>query len=495
MLRRAGIFNFLLIAFFTMQGCSSSADPKPVTPPVDVEFAVGNVLQSNMVLQRDKPVNIWGRASAGVTVNVAVSWNSEKFNALTDDGGNWKVVIPAAPANINPQTITINPAGKDTVTLNNILIGDVWICSGQSNMTMPLAPGYNGSFRGVIDYEKEIAAANYPLIRELTVKPNSQESPVTTLTDPQTWNVCSPATAGNISAVAFYFARKLQAETNVPVGIIIASVNGTRCQLWANTEVFDDSEIRSSYGGGGSPSATLYNGMINPLINLGIKGFLWYQGESNWGDDPAFYVKLNAGMIKGWRNKFNQGILPFYYVELAPFAKNHNTEPGGGDLTLYDYAQFREEQKNIATLVPQAGMALTMDVGEVLGLHPRNKKPIGERLALFALKNDYGKPVDPFGPTYKSYSQSGRLVTIKFNNATNLATAGGLPLNQHFYVAGDSRVFINAPAVIKGNTIVLTVPDGVETVKAVRYAFTNAAVTNLQNASGIPVDQFRTDKW
>ncbi|RZA00038.1 MAG: hypothetical protein EOP47_15165 [Sphingobacteriaceae bacterium] len=490
---KAVIFNFILVVFFVIQGCSTSADPKPVTPPADAEFAVANILQSNMVVQRDKPFNIWGRAKSGRAINIIVSWNTEKFSTVADNGGNWKVVIPATPANINPQTITINPKGETAVTLSNILIGDVWICSGQSNMTMPLAPGYNGSFRGVIDYETEIAAANYPLIRELFVEPNSQNFPATVLSNPHTWNICSPAVAGNISAVAFYFARKIQTETNVPIGIITAAMNGTRCQLWANNEVFNDSDIKATYGGG--ESSTLYNGMINPLTGLGIKGFLWYQGESNWGDGPAAYAKLNAGLIKGWRDKFNQGVLPFYFVQLAPFAKDHNNEPGGGDLTLFDYALFREGQKKILELVPQTGMALTIDVGEVTGLHPRNKKPIGERLALYALKNDYGKAVEPLGPTYKSHTQNGKLVTIQFNNAAGLTTAGGEPLAQQFYIAGDAGVFVNAPAVIQGNTIVLTIPDGVTTVRYVRYAFTNAAVTNLQNANSLPVEQFRTDNW
>ncbi|RYD94818.1 MAG: hypothetical protein EOP54_16840, partial [Sphingobacteriales bacterium] len=393
---RAGVFNFLLVAFFTLQSCSKSTDPKP-NGPIDTNFVVSNVLQSNMVLQRDKPANIWGTAKPGAAINVSVSWQTGVFNAITDNLGTWKAVIPASPANSTPQTIQINTAGKETITLDNILLGDVWICSGQSNMVMPLEPGSGGSFKGIVDYQKEIAAANYPLIRELTIKPNQQKSPLTMLDNSPVWNVCTPKVAGDISAVAYYFARKVQAEVNVPIGIIIAAMNGTKCEFYANKEAFnEDPEVKEVYGSNRDISV-LYNGMLNPLINLSIKGFNWYQGESNWSDGPLQYAKLNAALIKGWRAKFNQGQLPFYFVQLAPFAKNHNTEPGGGDLTLFDYAIFREGQENIPNLVPGTGMALTTDVGDILRIHPIEKRQVGERLALFALKNDYGKNVNPYG--------------------------------------------------------------------------------------------------
>ncbi|RCH55680.1 hypothetical protein DJ568_07280 [Mucilaginibacter hurinus] len=493
---KACICNFLFLALFAVQGCSKNTHPKPspvVVTPEETSFSISNILQSNMVIQRDQPLAIWGSSKPGLIVNISVSWHTQKFNATADAGGKWKAIIPPSTAKSLPQTITVTANEIKPITFNNILIGDVWLCAGQSNMVMPLAPN-GGSFAGVTNYESEIAAANYPLIRATTIKENYQWLPADTLSRAAVWNACTPATTAVTSAVAYYFARKIHTEINVPIGIIVAAVGGTKCEQWANKEVFTDATISGMYGDGTGDSQ-LYNGMINPFTNLSVKGFIWYQGESNWSDSPAGYAKLNAGLIKGWRSKFNNPAAPFYFVQLAPFSKNQHTLPGGGDLTLFDYALFREGQKEILQLVDNTDMAISMDVGSIFLLHPPGKKPIGERLALFALKNDYSKPVNPICPRYKSHVQTGNSITIQFDNANGLTTIGGHPLNQHFYVAGSNRIFINVNAVIKNNAIVLTLPNTIGSVQAIRYAFTNAAVTNLTNNEGLPVEQFRTDNW
>ena len=468
----------------------------PVTPPAPVvpTFVVSNVLQSNMVIQRDKPLVVWGVADAGRHAIVNVSWNNATFEATAGNDGIWKATIPATVASQVAQTIKCTSEGFNDVVLNNILVGDVWLCSGQSNMVMPvemLPP----SFLGVLNYQDEIAAADYLNIRALTVKTDYTDKLLNTLTYPANWTVCSPQTAGTFSAVAYYFARKLNTSLNVPIGIIISAVNGTSCQLWTNTDAFRNNPDIKNYA---VNAAYLYNGMINPFTNLSIKGFLWYQGENNEHDDPGGYTKINSALINGWRGAFKQGELPFYFVQMTPFAEDYyTTNPAGGHPTLDDYAKFREAQANILA-VPNTGMAVTMDVGESANHHPRDKKPVGERLALLALKNTYNQNVICYGPRYTSVDISNNRVIVNFASGTadDLNTKDNKPLNQLFYVAGDDHVFRQGTAVIQGNTILITAPQGTPLpIQSVRYAFTNAPVTNLQNAAGLPAEPFRTDNW
>jgi sialate O-acetylesterase len=239
--------------------------------------------------------------------------------------------------------------------------------------------------------------------------------------------------------------------------------------------------------------------MIYPFTRLPISGFIWYQGENNrHNNPPGDYTRLNSAMITGWRNVFNQGQLPFYFVQMPPFAVDYlATTPVGGDLTADDYAMFREAQANVRQ-VPGTGMAVTMDAGEPANQHPRNKKPVGERLALLALKNVHSDNVQCYGPQYLSYTTSGGKVTINFVSGTadGLSTINNQSLNQYFFVAGTDHNFVQASAVITGTQVVLTAPQSVPLpIQAIRYAFTNAPVTNLQNSAGLPMEPFRTDGW
>jgi sialate O-acetylesterase len=447
-----------------------------------------------MVIQRDAPFQVWGIADTGRKVSVKVSWNSNIFQVTTDKTGTWKATIPAEGANNNPQTITCSSSGLNDIVLNNILIGDVWVCSGQSNMVMPvniLPP----SFLGVLNYQDEIAAANYPNVRAITIPTTYSDYPMSSIGSNTSWTVCSPQTVGNYSAIAYYFAQKLNTSLNVPIGIIVSAVNGTSCQAWTNQEAFTNNGSISGYANNASQ---LYNGMISPLTRLSIKGFTWYQGENNEHDNPDLYAKLNSALIEGWRGVFNQGQLPFYFVQMTPFAEDYNnTNPPGGNTADDYYAKFREGQTKILA-VPGTGMAVTMDVGEVANHHPRNKKPVGERLALLALKNDYHQNVVCYGPHYESYTASGNTVTIQFsgNTADGLNTINNQPLNQLFFLAGSDHVFHKGSAQIQGNTIVVTVSNDTPLpVQGVRYAFTNAPITNLQNGAGLPAEPFRTDNW
>jgi sialate O-acetylesterase len=493
-------WHFALLLFI-LAGCHKKETIKPSKPgnstkgilPSAVSFA--SVLQTNMVVQRDKPFEIWGQAPPALKIAVNVSWNITTLTTVADSSGNWKVWVPASAANASPQTIMAKGAGFDALILTNVVIGDVWVCSGQSNMAMPVDS--ISPFRGVLNYQAEIAAANYPAIRMLSIQDDFENDPAADLKLPASWAVCSPATIGKVSAIAYYFARKLNSTLNVPIGIIISADNGSYCQDWTNAEaITNDPVLKANYLSG---SSALYNGMINPLTNLSIKGFTWYQGENNEHDSPPVnYTRLNSALIQGWRTKFGQAALPFYYVQMTPFDEDYyKTTPPGGNLNDDWYAQFREAQANIRS-VAGTGMAVTMDVGEVTNHHPRNKKPVGERLALLALNYTYSQAVQCVGPQYASFSTNGYSATVNFitGTANGLNTINNAPLNQFFFVAGTDHIFRQGQATISGNTVIITAPPGTPLpVQAVRYAFTIAPVTNLQNSAGLPAEPFRTDNW
>ncbi|MBD1385315.1 hypothetical protein IDJ75_08495 [Mucilaginibacter rigui] len=487
-----------LVCLLIIAGCKKDSPthtivPPPTQPPVTYEvFSVAKVLQSNMVIQRDKPAKIWGTAKPTTVITINASWNNAPITATSTAAGTWEAYIPASPANALPQTLSIATPGEKDVAYNNILIGDVWVCAGQSNMNMPVGP-LAPSFGGVENYAAEIAAANYPQIRSYTVKEDYEPAPAADFSNPASWVVCSPENAGSLSATAYFFARKLHVDLQVPIGIIVSSVNGSWCETWTNKAALQNDPQLSGYIGQNQSSA-LFNGMIAPITKLSVKGFTWYQGENNQKMAPLTdYTKLNAALIKGWRAEFNQGELPFYYVQITPF-----DDDGGGNPTLNYLAKFRETQANVRTSVPAAGMVITMDAGEVTNHHPKYKKQVGDRLALLALSNTYGKPVQSVGPQYASFTPNGNSVTVNFTSgtATGLNTIGNAPINQFFFVAGADQVFRKATATISGDKIILTAPNGTPLpVAAVRYAFTNFPITNLQNAAGLPMEPFRTDSW
>lgn len=469
--------------------------PLVENPHATNTFTVANVLQSNMVVQRNQPFKVWGYATPGATVHVNASWHGASLLTTASATGLWQVNVPATEANAQPQTLTCQTDGYNAITFNNILIGDVWLCAGQSNMVMPL--GAVSPFLGVTNYSDEIASSDQPQIRTLTIDQSYQTGPLADLPQAAAWQVCSPANSTSLSAVAYFFALKLRTTLNIPIGIMVSAINGSNCEDWMNKDAFTGYPAIKPYSAGMN-SMLLYNGMISPLTSLQIKGFIWYQGENNQRNPPADYTQLNSALIKGWRSKFGHDDLPFYLVQLTPFAEDYySTSPTGGDQTANWLAYFREAQAGVTT-VPNTGMAITMDVGEAENHHPRNKRPVGERLALLALHNTYAQNVAYQGPRYASFSVSGNTITINFVNGTanGLNTTGNAPLKQYFFVAGPDHLFRLAQAQIVGSTVQLTTPPGMALpVQAVRYAFTNAPVTNLQNDAGLPAEPFRSDNW
>ncbi|MEO6149059.1 MAG: sialate O-acetylesterase [Mucilaginibacter sp.] len=492
-----------IVLFVALQGCKKT-DVIPaenntaakLETLADAAFKISNVLGDNMVIQRDKPFTIWGKAPAGVQVGARTSWNNKLLTTTTDNNGDWKIIIPSAPANATPQTIWCGTDVKTPVIFKNILIGDVWFASGQSNMSMPVdSTGPWFGFQGVVNYPAEIAAANYPNIRSMDILTFNEDTPQDMVKKQAPWVVCTPTAVKKFSAVAYFFARKLHLDLKVPIGLVVSSAGGTYCEAWTSKATMEADPLLKSYYLNNAPSGKLYNGMVHPFRNLSIKGFIWYQGEANKHDLPTSnYTALNTAMIKSWRTVFNQGDLPFYYVQMTALSEDFwVTDP-----TLYDYALFKESQAEIRDKVPNSGMAITMDVGEVVNIHPRDKRPVGERLAALALNKTYKMNVPCVGPQAVSGSINNRTITVNFapGTATGLTTKNNKPLIQFFYVAGADKKFRPGKAVISGEKIVVTASaDTPLPILSVRYAFTNIAITNLQNAAGLPAEPFRYDKW
>jgi len=508
----AGFFILELFTLITVKAqVSSAAIKKPGTNPHKeiVEFKLATVLQSDMVIQQGKPFKVWGKAPAGDTIIIKSDWNKNVTLAISDRNNRWQgqISVPAARSNdFSPHTLIFTHKNS-SVKLKNILIGEVWLCSGQSNMDMELKP-FLPWLQGVIDYEKEIAAANYPAIRLINIRTDFKAEPQEEAKG--TWKICTPENAKDFSGVAYYFARKIHNELKVPVGLVVPCVGGSGAQAYTSREVLSsDPVLKEKYLDpyDNSPVSKekldsvvtfeklvrptlLYNAMIHPLKNISIHGFLWYQGESN-KDDKGLYTRLNTAMIEGWRKDFNQGNLPFYFVQVAPYNWEQN------DSTAYNYAIFREAQEAILQKTKNAGMVVTMDVGEANDIHPRNKKAVGERLAFIALNNTYGfKNIVYQGPKFSKFKVDKGYVKVSFVSETigsGLMTSDNRP-PRHFYLAGEDKLFHLATAKIVNNQIWLQ-SEKVKNPVAIRYAFTNYPITNTANKEGLPMVPFRTDSW
>ena len=460
-------------------------------------FRVADILGDNMVVQRDKPISVFGAAPAGHTVTVKATWDSKTYSVKATSGNYWQIKLAAAPANANAQQIVIKDNNTQTITFSNILIGDVWVCSGQSNMEMPLDsiepyPLYDG----VLNYMQEIANANNPNIRLIHIDPDYRNNTIVNISTKEPWQVCNSTNAKAFSAVAYYFGKKLQTTLNVPIGLVVSCVGGSYCESWVSKNALQsDPTLNASYYGQHS-SSQLYNGMIYPLQYVSIKGFIWYQGEANRFDNFSKYTLLTSTLVKDWRSTFKQGALPFYYVQMTPYDIYGSGVSSPED---NDYAYFREAQANVRTSVGNTGMAVTMDVGDVNRIHPKDKKPVGDRLALLALKGTYGLDSQSVGPQYLSFNtDAGNVVTVSFKagTATGLCTKNNAPLAQYFFLAGPDHVFHQATAVINGEKLLITPPAGMPLpIQAVRYAFTDYPMPNLQNNSGLPAEPFRSDTY
>jgi sialate O-acetylesterase len=460
------------------------------------EVKLPPVIGSGMVLQRDMAVPIWGWAEAGEEVTVSFAGQTKKAKA--SDDGKWMVKLDSLKANANGATLTIS--GKNKINLDNVLVGEVWICSGQSNMEW--------SVKQSINPKEEAASANKPLIRLFNV-PGHTVSPLPKDEGAGQWQVCDPNSVNNFSAVGYFFGRRLHKDLKVPVGLIGSNWGGTRIEPWTTLAGFESvpelskiAEQVKSYKqdtrvGGGHPSA-IYNSMVHPLIPFAMRGGIWYQGESNGSEGVTYYQKKHA-LVNGWRKAFQNKDLAFYWVQLANFQKESD-KPEGGD----GWAKLREAQTQ-ALDIPGTGMAVITDIGAANDIHPKNKQDVGWRLAQWALHQTYGqKNLVPSGPLYKSHKVEGNKIRLSFDHVGSGLIVGkknGLEPTaevkdgklEHFSISGKDNKWVWADAKIDGQTVVVESTEISEPV-AVRYGFTmNPAKANLYNKEGLPAGPFRTD--
>lgn len=494
-------------------------------PSALAEVRLPKVFSSHMVLQRQKPIIIWGWAQPNETVTVQISGASTQAQA--NERGEWKATLPAMEAG-GPYELTVT--GSSTVKYEDVMVGEVWLCSGQSNMEMGIGRVQNA--------EREIAEANYPQIRLLKVQRDWEATPQSDLKGGE-WKVCSPKTIreggwDGFSAAAYFFGRELQQRLGVAVGLIDSTWGGTRIESWTPPEGFamvpalkheyeavelaDPSTSAHEQRLGKTLDETehwlaaakqamaehnvvpsmptfpadllpphdlqqataLYNGSIHPLVPYTLRGAIWYQGESNLGDGKLYVERMKA-LVGGWRKIWGEGDFPFYFVQIAPYNYGGDPEKMG---------VFWEGQTLASHEIPNAGMAVINDIGELKDIHPKNKQEVGRRLALLALAKTYGQDVVCSGPTFKDMSVDGDKLRVNFENVGGgLTNRDGKPLDWFEIIDADEGGFVKADSQIDGSSVVLSSPEAKHPV-AVRFAWSMLAEPHLMSAEGLPANSF-----
>ncbi len=454
---------------------------------VIAQLKVASVIGDNMVLQQNSKIKIWGKSTAGHTIKVSASWSADaNANAVANQYGDWLVTLPTIAAG-GPYQITISDA-KEKMKLNNLLLGEVWLCSGQSNMEMVIA----GMFGGVIkDADEIINDADNNNIRVFTVTRNS----VPTLQDTcsGSWKIANSENVGNFSAVAYLYAKQLEHKLNVPIGIISTSFGGSKIEAWMSKEKLANypeplKEASQPKTAIQNKASQLFNGMINPVLNYTIKGAIWYQGESNIVNYKD-YPDLMVGLVSDWRSRFGVGDFPFYFVEIAPYWYNNSSAFGA--------ALQRGQQQKAALLIPNSGIVSTVDIGEEKCIHPADKATVAKRLAYLALSETYQKKgYNVKSPTYKSVAFKDSVATVTLDNAVSGMTSFGKVVDG-FEVAGADSIYHKATATINRKLQIEVVSSQVKNPVAVRYAFRNYFETRgwFYNAANLPLPPFRTDNW
>jgi len=471
-----------------------------VSLKAESELALDRIFSDHMVLQRDVALPIHGTAKPGSRVTVRFAGQTEQ--AVANAQGRWRATLAALKANNKPAVMSIT--GTREIQIQDVLVGDVWVCSGQSNMEWPL---------GRCNRPDDIKAADLPLLRQFMVAKEKDTQPREAVKG--SWSVCTPTTAGNFTGVGFYFARAVQQETGIPLGLINTTLGGTPIEPWVAPNAMNG--IPKTFRAGmksSHPWHSLYNAMVHPLTRFPIKGFLWYQGESNAMGDPltdvedSYLAKMQA-LITGWRAAWGQGDLPFYYVQLSTYQPQVK-DPSGGPTGSVNWGRVCMAQRK-ALAIPNTGMAVAIDIPDpdnTADVHPKNKKDVGERLARWALARDYGKKgIAVSGPLYQSMQVKGSAIHIRFENPGDglmvakkdkgydpVVPTPEDPL-QGFAIAGSDKVWVWAEARIIGNEVVVASPKVSKPV-AVRYAFSsNPTGCNLYGKNGLPASPFRTDDW
>ncbi|HMD55471.1 MAG TPA: sialate O-acetylesterase [Phycisphaerae bacterium] len=487
-------------------------------------ISLSGLFTDHMVLQQEMPIRIWGSADPGEQVTVSFGNANVQTGAGSD--GRWMVELPSEPANSQSRDLTIAGA-TDRVVIHDVLVGEVWICSGQSNMEFAMTSGWHQAWTPGGHLEPLVASANNPQIRLFKVPHAFYAAPSEKL-DAQ-WQLCTPQTVASFTAVGYLFGRELSQKLNVPVGLIQSTWGGTRIEPWISLQVFEDtpqfqkdlnwlhaaphvsgpipiattpspsttgsaanrpptmsSLSRANTWSRESPTA-IYNGMISPLIPYTVRGAIWYQGESNVSErDRLYYLHLSS-LIDSWRKVWNQGDFPFYIVQIAPYGGYH-VEPQYEPLIW-------EAEEQVAQKIPNTGVAGIMDIGNLSNIHPADKIDVAHRLALWALAKTYGQSDLVYsGPIYKSMEVDQNKIIIHFDEVGGgFVSRDRKPLNW-FEIAGADKKFVPAQAQVIGDTIVVE-SQSVSDPVAVRFGWSDIAEPNLMNKEGLPALPFRTDQW
>ena len=471
------------------------------------ELKLPNIFGDHMVVQQKMPVKVWGWTKPGQEVTVTLAGKSA--NGKAGDDGRFDVAIPAVDAG-GPYTLEIK--ADETRTIKDVLVGEVWICSGQSNMQWNVANS--------TDADLERLAAKHPNIRMINFPQVGSQEPI--LTHDRQWMECTPDTVSGFSAVGYFFARQLNDTIDVPIGMINNAWGGSACEAWINRDVLNvdpqyapmmerwtglekqyaDLSVKSDLNddekkvlknlknqmGGNSRPGNIYNGVLKSHLGYTIRGAIWYQGESNAGRAYQ-YRELFPLMISNWRQEWGQGDFPFYWVQLADFY-DEKPEP-----TESAWAELREAQTMTMAKLPHTGEAVIIDIGEGKDIHPKNKVDVGRRLARWALANEYSVVVPYHSPQYKSMEKLGEKIVLTFDHADGGWRPFDVKQPVGFAVAGEDKKFVWADATILPDGRIEVSSSVVANPVAVRYAWADNPVCNMFTTAGLPMTPFRTDDW
>jgi len=483
------------------------------------------IFTDHMVLQQGQKNRVWGQAAAGEKVTVSIG--TQQHAATADAAGKWMVTLDPLPVSRDPATLTIK--GNNTVTISDVLVGEVWICSGQSNMQW--------SVNQANDPDLERLTANYPQIRLISVPQVGTQEPQDDFNG--SWSVCSGDTVGDFSAVGYFFGRQLHKTLGVPIGLIDNAWGGSACEAWVRRDLLaskpeygpllerwaaieqqaTDPAVLAKYEAdlaawrkaaqearaagkqpprqpqapgaqltGNHRPANIYNGVLKPTIGYGIRGAIWYQGESNAGRAYQ-YRDLFPLMIQSWRDEWQQGDFPFYYVQLADYLAE---KPEPGDSA---WAELREAQTMTMSKLPNTGQAVIIDIGEGKDIHPKNKLDVGKRLARWALAKDYGISIAHRSPEYASMTKNGNKVTLTFDHVGSGFRPFDVQECRGFAMAGEDKKWVWAEGKVTGPNTIEVWSDAVKDPVAVRYGWADNPVVNVYSNDGLPLTPFRTDDW
>ncbi|MEQ8239391.1 MAG: sialate O-acetylesterase [Cyclobacteriaceae bacterium] len=469
--------KFIALLFTILSFCEVSAKVK-----------LPAIVSSHMVLQRNTTVVLWGWADVDEKITIKASWLKKPLSLKADDSGNWRVEVKTNDSKV-PQTITIKD-NSSKIILEDILFGEVWLCSGQSNMYQPVK-GYSQN-QPTANAMMARAKAKYANVRLFSVDKRNSKEPLSDLKGYKAWEKANEENVNDFSAVAWFFGQQLQDILDVPVGIIHSSYEGTSIRAWMSKEALspfenvDLSDVELKESDKREPTI-LFNAMIQPLVPYTIKGVLWYQGESN-RKDPAGYKKYLSAMVSDWRARWGVGDFPFYFVQIAPFPYR------AGKLKAVNTAFMREAMAECVDLIPNSGIAITTDIGDEKRVHPAFKKEVADRLLLLALEQTYGfENVDGMSPKYESMQVVDDTIKLSFRYAETGLFAYDKLLD--FEIAGEDRVFYPAKAMIENGNRVVVFSEEVKQPVAVRYAWRNWVKGTLFDNNLLPASSFRTDDW